>query len=243
MSHFVDRFYRALMGIAVGSLAMFAFAPARAHAAAALAKGLTSAAVTSTDPALRQIQINFDPACSDPSTPASLNVQAFDLSVTYDMAKLDVTKIAFDAPFIPTSFGKKDDHESSDGSEHENGKKKGGGLSLQDVSGFALPQLTKPGDVDLFSVIFTLKPGVSINDVLTFTFGAGPKGFIVGVDPNNHFKATVFTADQVVSTTIQASVAQGQITPLPPVMAMSGAGLTGLFGLTWLNRRRQTAAA
>ena len=241
MSYLGNRLSRILMGVGLTSLAMLAFSPSQAHAAAALAKGLTSAAVTSTDPQQRQIQLIFDPSISGPGPNTALNVQAFDLSVSFDMTKLDVTKVSFVAPFIPTGSGKGNDDESEDGSEHE--KHGGGNLSLQDVTAFAPPKLTMPGDVNLFSATFTLKPGVSIDTPLTFTFGAGPNGFLIGVDPNNHFKPTLYTADQIVSTTIVASVAQGQITPLPPVLAMSGAGLAGLFGLTWLNRRRRTTAA
>jgi hypothetical protein len=206
-------------------LALLAFGPARADAAAAAKLGLTSASVKSTSPEQKQITLTFDPCLS--GSPGTLNIQSFDLSVGYNMADLDVVCVNFDSPFCPT------------GPVNNN---------LQGITGAANPTSTKPGDVDLFDVVFQLKPGVSINTPLTFTFGAGPNGYLHAIDsasPFNPFTGAYYSANQIVSTTIVASVAQGQIcpTPLPATAGMSGAGLVGLLGLILWKRRQSPKAA
>lgn len=183
----------------------------QAFGAAALAGGAkTSCKPTATSPALRQIQINADP----------LNVAAYQLTMSYPLNDVDIVNPnsdvfgvnGFDAAVVNI--------------------RSSGATGFVTVSGAtAAPP---PGEIDVFGVIFTLKPGVALDTVLHFTVFADPTNM-----PQDFIRA--FDTD----TGVQFTYPTNQISPSEsgPVAIVPEpfCGLTGLAMLSGVmaGRRRR----
>lgn len=197
--------------------------PSSAHAAAALASGAkTSARPTSLNPVVHQMQITFDPGA------ANLNVQSFQMDVLYDASKVFLVpnSTKFIAPFSQVSGGTND---------------AAAGV-IVGVAGQAPRPLTIPGDVDLFSMIFQMKPGVPDTTPVDFSFGDitnNPANFVLGIDPNPNNTANDFAYHHpgTGSTEIETISISVAIAPEP------NAGILALAGLGALILRRRNSPA
>lgn len=199
--------------------------PSSARAAAALASGAkTSARPTSLNPVIHQMQITFDPGA------ANLNVQSFQMDVAYDSSKVFLVSNStkFIDPFTQVSGGVNDP---------------AAGL-IKGVAGQAPRPLTVPGDVDLFSMIFQMQPGVPDTTPVNFSFGDisnNPANFVLGIDPNPNITTNDFAyhSPGTGSTQIETiSIAVAIIVPEPNV------GIVALISLGALMlRRRQSPVA
>ncbi len=204
---------------------LVALVPSNAKAAAALASGAkTSAQATSTNPAIHQMQITYDPGA------ANLNVQSFQLDVAYDSSKVflvpNTTK--FIVPFSQVSLGTDD---------------VAAGI-IKGVAGQAPRALTVPGDVDLFSMIFQLKPGVPDTTPVDFSFGDltnDSANFVLGIDPNPQVTINDFAyhGSGTASTQIETTSISVAIVPEPSVGSLAILGLAALV----LRRRHSFARA
>lgn len=206
-------------------------APAPSFGAAAAAKGITSIAVKSTDPALRQITLAFDPTCGETQ---SYNIDAFQLSVHYDASKVTLVSTTFAAPFQPLNLGGCYDSTPTPG--------------VSEVAGVASnPNLTVPGAVNLFYETFQLKTGVALNTALTFKLGADDDcDFLFAVNsahPSNLLLGKLYIGPcDIESSTITTSIAPSSA-PLPSGYAAGGATLMlGLAGAGLRNRGKRQAA-
>jgi hypothetical protein len=175
--------------------------PSRVHAARQKALGLTSAAITATNPTQRQMQLIFDPGVP------TYNVQSFQLSVQFNSNLLDLVpnSVVAISPFnVPSGIQSV--------------------ANFVTVPGSTTPDMAQPGDVDLFLATFHItSSGTPLNTPFTFTFGAkDASDFITAVDssdPNNPAKnLTNAGPNNIVSTIVNGSVSQNYAT----FMATSG---------------------
>ena len=193
---------------------LVALVPSNAKAAAALASGATtSARPTSLNPVIHQMQITFDPGA------ANLNVQSFQLDVAYDSKKVFLVSNStkFIAPFSQVSAGF--DNPAA--------------AVITGVAGQAPRPLTVPGDVDLFSMIFQMQPGVPDTTLVDFSFGDitnNPANFVLGIDPNPNNTANDFAykTNGTASTQIETVSISVAIVPEPSVGALAILGLAAL---------------
>jgi archaellum component FlaG (FlaF/FlaG flagellin family) len=235
------------------------------YAAAQLKAGAkTSAAPTSTNPQERAIQITFDPAVipdsetDGPPTDTGYDVNAFQLSVSFDSSLMTVGSINGVGPFNDVSSTP--ENPPSDISTAQPADLSSGLLDISGDTGDD-PTAAGPGDVNIFSVTFILNSDVSFDTALNFSiFGsddpntdnpesdagvAGPDcafdaDYIQGYDPTTGQYATTYgsniTPTFLTTTFNQATQATsgGSSTPLP-----SGA-LAGVLALAcsgWIARR------
>jgi hypothetical protein len=173
-----------------------ALMPRTTFAARQKAMGLTSGAITATNPTQHQMQLIFDPGA------LSLNVQAFQLGVQYDSSVLDI---------VPGSFMNVNPFQLD--------TQKGPIITpnlIDHISGSALRTATVPGDVNLFTITFQLKSDAKIDTPLRFKFGGfDATDFIRGVDttdPNNPNNDVTFFTKDIVPTNIQGTVVQNYAT-------------------------------
>ncbi len=229
--------WASLTSIAGAFLAVL-LAPSLSYGAAQLAAGAkTSAAPTSTNPQQRAIQISFDPDVIPDTGNGPYNVDAFQLSVQYDFSKVDVssTDIEFISPFTETNNLITGPAGIAASSSFANFSTPG---IIGNIAGNAPLAQTMPGDVYIFLVNFTLKPGVSFDeDLLTFTIFADPtKGdFIHGTNPNDPTDTAESQGAAVIPTTIVGTY--NQLAAQVPLPSVFPAGLFA-FGLLALWRRR-----
>jgi hypothetical protein len=211
----------------IGVLLFSAFAalalPSLSYGAAQLKAGAkTSAQPTSTNPQLRQIQITFDPdVVPDEATPdgGSFNVTGFQLSVQFSPGVVSVMSSSDIKLAAPYSNSISTDSVGAGPAATTTGPFNGSGL-VSAIGGQAPVGATSPGDVNIFSITFTLNSDVSLDQLMSFTIyaqtysapgTASPAGvpilgndFISGTDPSNG--NTIFTpAAGVIPTTITGS--------------------------------------
>lgn len=219
------------------------------------AKTLLSLGNVATDPALRQIQLTFDPRItpaitrSSPTTqPTALAIQSFQLDASYDASKLDIVSVD---PIDGFSLG-------TSGTELSPG-------IITGITGFfgsfefiselhpnAAPAVTgintNTGDQNFFTITFQLKPGFALDTVLRFSFFAGAyDGSVVdALDPNN-LEAGTFESngpDDITPAFVTASVANGDLganagaVPLPKG-AVAGALTLALAALVGIRLHRR----
>ena len=220
--------HRLVCVLIAGSCALVS--PAARAAAQLKAGAKTSAAVTATNPALRQIQMTFDPEIvSSVLTLDLYNVQSFDLGLTWDPTLITYVpgSVSYIAPFAAPVTGA--------------GPTLAPGV-LSGITGTAPRASTVPGDVDLFSAWFQLKPGIPIDKVVSVTFTAiDSTDFIHGIntlDPNNPaMDVTAMGPVQVESATASGAVGVAAV-PLP---SGAGAGLAALAVLIPLRLLKRNA--
>jgi hypothetical protein len=201
--------------------------PVRSFAAAQLAAGAkTSAQPTSTNPQQRQLQITFDPE----NEGGSFNVTSFQLSVQFDPTKVQVSSQS-DVQLVGPYTNPLTEISESEGGPPPSGQSNSSVINNQTgfvsfIGGQAPVGNTQPGDVDIFSIIFTLPDTTSFDDLLFFKiFGdPGNNDFVGGTDPNDPSNTTTTPAASVIPTILQGSfnqfanqVAQGPAggVPLP----------------------------
>jgi hypothetical protein len=214
-------------------IAAAAALPLRSFAAAQLAAGAkTSAQPTSTNPQQRQLQITFDPETEG----GSFNVTSFQLSVQFDPTKVQVSSqsdIQLVGPYTDPGM-------ITETSEGVNAPPPSGGSSssvidnqggfVNFIGGHAPVGNTMPGDVDIFSIIFTLTGGTSFDDPLFFKIFGNPgnNDFVGGTDPNNPSNTTTTPAAQVIPTILIGSFNQ-----FANQIAQGPAGGVPLPGALW----------
>jgi hypothetical protein len=164
--------------------------PSLSYGAAQLKAGAkTSAQPTSTNPQLRQIQITFDPDVVPDEVVTtgggSFNVTGFQLSVQFSagiVSVLSPNNIQLQAPYsnsITSSVaGANPAATTSGGPTVDNST----GL-VSAVGGHAFVGTTSPGDVNIFSIIFTLDNNISLDQIMSFTIFAQTYGASVGASP------------------------------------------------------------
>jgi hypothetical protein len=237
------------------------------YAAAQLKAGAkTSAAPTSTNPQERAIQITFDPAiipdseAGPPSSDPGYDVDAFQLSVSFDSSLMTIGSINGVGPFNDVSSTTENPP-----SDISTAQPADGSSGLLDISGDTGDNLTAagPGDVNIFSITFILNSDVSFDTALNFSiFGSDdPNGdsnsdvgvaspncvgadFIQGYDPSTGQTATTYGSNitpTYLTTTFnqatQATSGGGASTPLP---AGAWAGMLALACCGWIIRRKST---
>ena len=252
-----------LRRVSVFALIASLAAPLFSYGAAQLAAGAkTSAQPTSTNPQIRQMQITFDPDLlvgdgnGDAVTIPSYNVTSFQLSVKFDQQFVSVLPaVQFVGPYTQTppvipGVGEL----GTDGVPPPAGPATGAVIDqtnglISFIAGQAPVANTQPGDVDIFLVNFQLNPGVSLDQLLTFTIFANAANgdFIQGTDPATG--QTAFSdAAHVIPTTIVASFNDltnqvnggGSSVPLPSGAA-AGALAILLLGAHYARRLRCAA--
>jgi len=231
------------------------------YAAAQLKAGAkTSAAPTSTNPEEREIQITFDPDITpaDDVTDPGYDVDAFQLSVSFDASLMTVGSINGSGPFNDISS-------TTENPVYISAAQPASVSSgLLDISGDTGedPTAAGPGDVNIFSI--TLNSDVSFDTALNFSiFGsddpndesdsdagvASPSfsscDFIQGYDPSTGQYATTYgsniTPTSLTTTFNQATQATsgGASAPLP---AGGWAGMLALAFCGWMARRNVKTA-
>jgi hypothetical protein len=248
-----------LSRVAIVALIASIAAPLFSYGAAQLAAGATtSAAPTSTNPTLRQMQITFDPEVTvggddDEIRIPSFNVTSFQLSVKYDQQFMTVIPpVEFVGPYTQTPGGPLTEL-GGEGVPPPAGPATGAIIDqanglISFIAGGAPVGNTQPGDVDIFLVNFQLKDGVSLDQILTFTIFANPVNgdFIEGTDPVSGDIAHSDAA-HVIPTTIVGSFSDftnqvngGSSVPLP---AGAGAGAFAAVLLLGVNYARRVRSA
>lgn len=174
----------------IGVLLFSAFAvaalPSLSHGAAQLRAGATtSAQPTSTNPQLRQIQITFDPDVipDEVSTTGSFNVTGFQLSVQFDPGVVSVMSsndIRLAAPYSDSSSTASVG--AGPAATTTGGPFNSSGL-VSAIGGQAPVGATSPGDVNIFSITFTLNSDVSLDQLMSFTIFAQTYGTTAGASP------------------------------------------------------------
>lgn len=235
-------------------------APSLTYGAAQLRAGATTSAqpTAAVGTALRQMQITFDPEVAvDPAAstlpPPTFNVTSFQLTVKYDATKLTVSNsnIQFIDPYSQTPV-----IIAGEGAGPASGSASNAFIdpttgTISFISGQAPVGASSPGDVNIFSIFFTLKSTTLNTDGLTFSIlaDATHNDFIQGTNPNDPNpqtnKATSFGAD-VVPTTITTSfaavqAAQANSVPLP-AGTIPCASMLGLLVVRYWRRRGAAAA-
>jgi len=202
-------------------------------AAAQLAAGAkTSAAPTSTNPQIRQMQISFDPdvAPLEPQVHPNVGnyaVTSFQLSVSYDPNLVTVKQLNFLAPYQLTA-----------GTQPQNDAAAGIISTINGNAPIAAVAGTAGQHVDIFTIDFTLNNGVSFSTPLPFTiFGAVNNDFITGTDPSDNSTLTSKNLQQgdtnIEPTSINFTYQQMiDATPEPASLALLG------FAIPLLVRRR-----
>jgi hypothetical protein len=237
------RLHRLLSVSLVCAAIGIAASPVCSFGAAQLAAGAkTSAQPTATNPQQRQLQITFDPETEGGNGP--YNVTSFQLSVQFDPTKVQVASqsdIQLVGPYT-------DPGPITEVGEGENPPPPSGGSTssvINNVGGFvrfivgqAPVGNTQPGDVDIFSIIFTLTGGTTFDDPLFFKIFADPAfgDFIGGTNPNDPSDTVTTPAGLVVPTILQGSfnqfanqIAQGPAGGVPlPAGLWAGAAAAGI---------------
>ena len=142
--------------LGVAAAALFSF---QAHALAALAGGAkTSCKITATNPIQRQIQVNADPTA----------VESYAMVMTYEPTKVRVIGVlglngfSLETVTVPTTPAAP-------------------GFAYIRVSGSTLAP--RPGELDVFNVLFELLPDRSIDDLLNFqVLAIDNNDFVNGID-------------------------------------------------------------
>lgn len=192
--------------------------------AAQLASGAkTSAAPTSTNPQIRQMQISFDPDVAPLDVAAhpdvgNYAVTSFQLSVQYDPSAVAVKQVNFLAPYQLTA-----------GTQPQNNAAAGIVSTINGQAPLAAVAATAGQHVDIFTIDFTLNNGISFNTPLSFTiFGAVNSDFITGTDPSDNSQLTSTNTQQnptaIEPTTINMTYQQmiDATTPEPASLALLG---------------------
>lgn len=195
------------------------------------AKTVLSAGAVTTDPALRQIALTFDPASNTPAG-TMLAIQDFQLDVQYDALNLNIFSITAVDGFDLTSLG----NNSTPG-------------LIDDIQGlYDFSSLnTNTGDQNFFKITFKLKAGVDPATLLTFKFFANDSGDnlssldlddIEGGTFKSNGPSTDISPDpgEIIPAIVTASVANGVSPGVVPLPAGAWAGaltlaLAGLAGL------------
>jgi hypothetical protein len=207
--------------------ALVAFlSPVVSRAAIQLANGAqTSARPTATNKALRKLQITFDP----------FNVTSFQLSVEFDATKMQVASLSdiqLIAPYTPVGTPTIDNSLGV----------------VNNIGGSAAVGSTQPGDVDIFSITFTLLPGTSLDDNLQIEIFADQAlgDFIAGTDPTNPQSTITTPAILVASAHVLGSFNEfdaqvggggGGAVPLPAAFWPGAAGLVLVAAFAWRFRQ------
>jgi hypothetical protein len=229
--------------------------PVRSFAAAQLAAGAkTSAQPTSTNPQQRQLQITFDPETEG----GSFNVTSFQLSVQFDPTKVQVSSQS-DIQLVGPYTNPLTEVSESEGGPPPSGQSNSSVINNQTgfvsfIGGQAPVGNTQPGDVDIFSIIFTLTDGTSFDAPLFFKiFGdPGNNDFVGGTDPNNPNNTITTPAGLVIPTTLMGTfntfanqVAQGPAggVPLPGALWTGVMAASVVIAFARRMRLRREAAA
>ena len=208
--------------------------PQISQAAAQLHAGAkTSAAITATSPAARQIQMTFDPDIVGNATSGNypLYVQSFQLGLSWDSTYLSYVpgSLTYIDPFYNPS-------ESTPSATTI--------ATLSGIQGAASSDSLVPGDVNLFSAWFQLQPGVPLDQIVSVTFGAQSQDdYITGANPsdpsNSDLYETLYGPGAIQSATASGSVQAGAV-PLP---AGGWAGLASLAALGFVACRYRLASS
>jgi hypothetical protein len=220
----------------------------RAYAAAQLRAGAkTSAAPTSTNPQLRQIQLTFDPDVVPAATTpldSPYAVTAFRLSVKYDPQYVSVQDVLFVPPFVET--GGATGGAATTGTPGQNFVNDPAAGLVSFIQGSASPQNVPAGqDVNIFAMDFVLNRTTNFDTPLTFTIFANPAtgDFIQGTNPSQpNDQITTFPAGITPTTlvlTFNQATDQANGTPLPSGAAAGMTTLAGLAAAGVMCRRRR----
>jgi hypothetical protein len=206
--------------------------PIRSYAAAQLAAGAkTSAQPTSTNPQQRQLQLTFDPGDGHD------HVTSFELTVQFDPATMYIASLADIQLVDPyNGFGNGNGGNALPPPIIDNQD----GLIMH-IQGSAPIDKTQGGDVNIFSINFHLKDGVSLSDTpLFFQINAkGDHDYIGFTDPDNPSGPEVkVTGDGLaVNGAIEATTLVGtfnqlaaEVSPVPQAF-WAGLALGGLIVL------------